>query len=295
MTFMCRLPILFAVAIMFVTSPVVTGSSGAQTQHKPERGWDMRQYGYSSAARDYSAVGFLSENLLLVAINQAPDDSNSHPLFEEKPDATLVLLSVADEQALRVTHMPMFKFDDSMAPALEGDFLLLTLSEVKLCSVDFHCDRTFPTKGPFYLSRDRFKVVVGGHLRTPKVVLDSRTLVPVSGEAPKTIEGAWEKQYRPDRSYIESISSLNGARVMTVETRQTRWSKITNPLAGFGDPPFNNRILKIYDKQTGREKFTLQWDPRHDWGGTAKEPALSPTGHRVAVLHGGVVEVFEVP
>lgn len=278
--------------MFFVTALLVTGGSAAETGHKPERIFDMRQYGYAGEARDYSAVVFLSEDLLVVAINQAPY-YYPHPLFEEKPDSTLVLLDVGNEKPPRVTHTPMFKFDDSMAPALEGYFLVLTLSEVKLCSADFDCQRTFPTKGPLWLSSDRSKIVVGGNSMTPRVILDSRTLVPITGPSPKTIQGAWQTRERHDRSIVDSTSSLDGARLMTVETGQTRWSKITNPLAGLGEPPFNRQRVNVYDKQTGQELFTLRWDPRH--AGMTRRPALSPTGRRVALLRRGLLEVFEVP
>lgn len=283
-------PTFSLVLMFFVTALLVTGGSAAETGHKPKRTFDMRQYGYASEARDYSAVGFLSEDLLVVAINQAPN-YYPHPLFEEKPDSTLVLLDVGNEKPPRVTRMPMFKFNDSMASASEGYFLVLTLSEVKLCSADFDCQRTFPTKGPIWLSSDRSKIVVGGNSMTPRVVLDSH-LVPITGQSPETIQAAWQEQTRPDGSYIGSTSSLDGARLMTVETRQTRWSKIKNPLAGLGEPPFNSQRVTVYDKQTGHELFALRWDPRR--GGTTR-PALSPTGRRVALLRRGLLEVFEVP
>lgn len=263
-------------------------------QHKALRAWDLRQFGYLSEVRDYSTACFLSEDLLLVAINQAPF-INPYPLFEETPDAILVLLDMRNEKALRTTHMPLFKSDDSVLPSLEGHFLVLTLSEVKLCSADLHCDRAFPTKGPLRLSSDHIKVVVGGNLMTPRVVLDSRTLAPVAGEDSARIPTEWQRNFRPDDSFVDSISSVDGARMMHVETRQTRWSKITNPLAGLGERPYNSRKIRVYDKQTGKELFSLQWDPRHDWGGLTREPAFSPTGHRVALLRRGVVEVFEVP
>jgi hypothetical protein len=289
-----RIPVSFEVLIIiFVTGLLIASGWGADRQHKPVRAWDMRQFGYSIEARDCSTAGFLSEDLLLVAINQAPV-YYPHPLFEETPDAILVLLDVRNGKAPRTTHVPMFKSDDSMAPVLGGYFVVLTLSEVKLCSVDFQCDRAFPTNGPLWLSSDHTKVVVGGNLMTPRVVLDSRTLAPVAGEDPAKIPAEWQGRFRRDRSFVDSTSSVDGARLMRVETRQTRWSKITNPLAGLGDPPYNSRRISVYDKQTGKELFTLQRDPRH-YGGGLTSPALSPTGHRVALLRRGVVEVFEVP
>lgn len=285
-----------AVLTIFVTGLFAANAFGVHTRNNPQRVWDLRQYGYSSQARDYSTVGFLSEDLLLVAINQAPDDS-PHPLFEETPDAILVLFDVSQEKPQKIAHMPMSKsvVSDAVMPALGGNFLVLSLSEVKLCSADLQCDRAYATKGPLWLSADRAKVVVGGNLMTKRVVLDSRTLAPMPGEDPARVVTDWQEFSGRDGSFVDSISTVDGARVMQVETRQSRWSKITNPLGGLGSRPYDRRIIRVYDTQTGRELLTLRWDPRHDWGGMSRKPALSPNGHRVALLRRGVVEVFEVP
>lgn len=284
----------FVCLFVFILALLAATALAGETQHKPFRAWDLRQFGYLGGVRDYSTVCFLSEDLLLVAINQAPA-FNPYPLFEETPDATLVLLDIGGEKPLRTTHMPVFKSDDSVSSGLEGQFLVLTLSEVKLCSADFHCDRAFPTRGPLRLSSDHAKAVVGGNLMTPRVVLDSSSLAPLASEDSARIPGEWQRQFRSDDSFVDSISSVDDARVMRVETRQTRWSKITNPLAGLGERPYNSREIRVYDKQTGKVLFALRWDPRHDWGGLTREPALSPAGRKVALIRRGVVEVFDVP
>ena len=286
--------------LTFVMALLVAAGWSADTRHKPVRAWDLRQFGYLNEGvgdyTDYTNVGFLSEDLLLVAINQRPFE-NPQPLFADTPDGILVLLDISNGKALRTAHMPMFKFLGSMAPVLEGRFLVLTLSEVQLCSTDFVCDRSFSTKGPLLVSSDRDKVVVGGNLMTPQVVLDSRTLAPVAegGHEAVKISAERPRQYRRDGSFTESISSVDGQRFVLVENKQTLWNKLTNPLAGLGDPIYNSRRITVYDKRTEKELFTLQWDPRHKGGGATTEPALSPTGHRVAILGRGIVEVFEVP
>lgn len=292
------LPLLLrsAVVAIFVTGLFATSASGANTRHNPQRVWDLRQYGYSNEARDYSTVGFLSEDLLLVAINQAPNDS-PHALFQEKPDAILILFDVSQEKPQKIAHMPISKslVSEAVMPALGSNFLVQSLSEVRLCSADLQCDRAFASKGHLWLSADRAKVVVGGNLMTKQVVLDTRTLAPIPGEDPARVVTDWRRSSRPGGSFVDSISSVDGARLMHVETRQTRWSKITNPLGGLGSRPFDKRIISVYDTQTGRELLALQWDPRHDWGGILRKPALSPNGHRVALLRRGVVEIFDLP
>ena len=282
------------IVVIFSLVLIAPISSNTEKQYKSVHAWDLRRFGYSSEARDYSMVCFLSEDLLLVAINQAPM-IYPHPLIEDTPEAVLVLFDVRNDQALRITRMPVLKAGDSVAWVPEEQFLVLSRSEVKLCSADFLCDRSFPTKGPFRLSSNHTRAVVGGNRGSPATFLDSRTLAVLAGEDLAQISAEGHRHYNPDDSFVDSVSSADGARAMRVETKQSRWSKITNPLAALGERPFNIRKITVYEKQTGQVVFALQWDPRHDWGGLTRDPALSPAGHKVALLRRGVLEAFEIP
>jgi len=267
---------------------------GSEKQPKPIRTWDLRQYGYSTEQAYYSVAGFLSENLLLVAINQR-HISYPHPLSEDTPEATLVLFDMSNGVLLRKTRMPMLKANYSIAPVLEDQFLVLTSSEVKLCSAAFRCNQLFSTKGPLKVTRDRTRAVVGGNLMTQEVVLDLRTMAPATDTIqPATTSERCERHYR-DGSFATCLSSVNDERLMVVEVKQTDWNKFTNPLAGFGDRPYNSQRITVYDKRSGAERFRLHWDPRKLGGSLTTLPALSPTGHEVALIRRGLLEVFEVP
>jgi hypothetical protein len=284
------LSVLFCVLALHVAT-----SWGSEKEGKPIRTWDLRQFGYSREQADYSVAGFLSENLLLVAINQRPV-TYPHPLFEDAPEATLVLFDVGTGVPLRRTRMPMSKSNYSIAPVLQDQFVVLTSSEVKLCSVDFQCNQSFSSKGPLKVTRDRTRAVVGGNLMTQEVVLDLRTMTPATeaiDEPAKTPEQC-ATHYRGG-SFATCLSSVNDERLMVVEVKQTGWNKFTNPLAGFGDRPYNSQRIIVYEKRTGAERFTLHWDPRKLGGSLTTLPALSPTGHEVALIRRGVLEVFDVP
>lgn len=269
---------------------------GGEKQSEPTRTWDLREFGYSSEQADYSVAEFLSDNLLLVAINQRAV-SSPHPLVEDTPEATLVLFDMSNGATLGKARTPMSKSNYSIAPVLGSQFLMLTSSEVRLCSIDLQCDRSVPTKGPLWVSPDRARAVVGGNLGTPQVVLDSRTLAPIvdADHNSPNIPAKPGASYGRDGSFAESILSADGQRLMKVKVKQTGWNKLTNPLSGFGDRPYNSQRIVVYEKRSGAELFAIHWDPRKLGTSLTTLPALSPTGHEVARLRRGVVEVFDVP
>jgi hypothetical protein len=57
--------------------------------------------------------------------------------------------------------------------------------------------------------------------------------------------------------------------------------------------PFNLERANVMDVATGKSRFKLWWDPR-PYVGELSRPALSPDGHRVAIIRHGFLEVFEV-
>jgi hypothetical protein len=268
----------------------------AGPSHKPALQFDLTQFGYlkqkDGGPADYTTIGFLSEDLVLVAINQR-FFHGVDPLFSDTPDSTVIVFDIVKRQAIRVAHMPLFKNSHAVAPVLNNHFLVLTLAEVKLCSIDVQCYRSFPTRGPLWVSWKRDKVVVGGNLRTPRFLLDSRTLTPVEDPNQDAVRIPTEQspRFSPDRHTL--IWSADGERLMTSEEGYTSWNKLMNPLGGLGERPFNWRQVTVYDQQQRNELFRLHWDPRPGW--PSDDPAISPTGHRIAVNIRGMLEVFDVP
>jgi len=57
--------------------------------------------------------------------------------------------------------------------------------------------------------------------------------------------------------------------------------------------PFNLERVNVMDVASGKSRFKLWWDPR-PYVGELSRPALSPDGHRVAVLRHGFLEVYAV-
>jgi hypothetical protein len=67
-------------------------------------------------------------------------------------------------------------------------------------------------------------------------------------------------------------------------------------LVDFGDEngAYNLARVRVFDVASGRELFDLKWNPGHNLSFEAK-PALSPDGHRIAVVMKGQLRVYEIP
>ncbi len=144
-----------------------------------------------------------------------------------------------------------------MAPLVSGNFLVLTASDVKLCSSDLRCEKSFPTKG--------------------LVTLDSDSL--------KLLEGADTLVLRVDEA------STNGARTVTSELGSTIWNRIMHPLDIDEPSPPNFRRITVYDNRSGKTVLSLHYNPKNHSVG----PALSPNGTKLAIVREGVLEVYDLP
>jgi hypothetical protein len=108
---------------------------------------ELKQFGYMNDSRtaEYSSLGFLSDDLLLVTINQRVF-RGVDPLVTDEPRSTLVVFDLTQKQAVRRALMVVTKSPRSVAPLASGDFLVLSTSDVKVCSPDLRCEKSFQTK-----------------------------------------------------------------------------------------------------------------------------------------------------
>jgi hypothetical protein len=88
------------------------------------------------------------------------------------------------------------------------------------------------------------------------------------------------------------IPATNGKRFCIDEIGYDKFS-LPN-LLGYGDVPFHFERVRALESDTGKTLFELRWDPR-PYTGYMVKPAISPDGHRLAIVRHGFVEVFEIP
>jgi hypothetical protein len=93
-------------------------------------------------------------------------------------------------------------------------------------------------------------------------------------------------------SYVAEVSTAAfGSRFCFHDAGYTGFSSLLNFFNV--DEPFNRERVNVREIATGKSHFRLVWDPR-PYLGSLSRPALSPDGHRVAIIRLGFLEVYEV-
>jgi len=92
----------------------------------------------------------------------------------------------------------------------------------------------------------------------------------------------------------EIATSASGSRFCFHEAGYTKLNSIVNFLDIDSGRPLNIESVNVLSTESGKSLFELRWDPR-PFVGIPTTPALSPDGHRLALIRNGLLEVFEVP
>jgi len=241
-------------AFILLIASLYAGS--AKANDKPSFQVDLKQFGYVMDAAEYSYLGFLSGDLLLVVVNQQVF-YRVQPLTTDSPASTLVVFDVARKQMLHCAPITVTKASRSVAVLTSGDFLVASLENVKLCSFDLRCEKSFPSHGGPPIDLNEARTSTGRD-----VALRSEDL------------------------------SVDGTRSVSSELSSTTWNKITHPLGGIDEPTRPNfRRITVYDIRSQKTLISLHYDPK----GHLVGPALSPDGRKLAVVREGMLEIFDVP
>ena len=130
---------------------------------------DLKQFGYVTDAAEYSSLGFLSNDLLLVVVNQRLV-YRVQPLTTDSPTSTLIVFDVAKKQMLRSAPITITKAARSVAVLTTGDFLVA--SDGPISRVQVHIQ---PGPTQYICSSDsEDKVKAGGFKVGEKVEIRER-------------------------------------------------------------------------------------------------------------------------
>ena len=221
---------------------------------------DLKQFGYISGAgpAEYSSLGFLSEDFLLVVVNQRVFGRVEPIRSTDEPPSKLIVFDLNKKQPSRSAVMAVMKSPRAVALLTDGQFIVLSNSFVRICSADLRCDKSLPTKGALD-------------------AVDADTLKLLYGE--KTF------------ALRDSDASTDGDRSVSTELSSTNWNKIMHPIPVDEPPADDSRSISVRDNQTGKTLFSMHYNPK----GHLVGPALSPNGTRLAIVRAGVLEVYELP
>jgi hypothetical protein len=344
--------------IALVATVLLTCFGRADQKSEPAFHLDLRQFGYLSdeahgSRGDYSGVVFLSDSTLLVFVNQRIfHGSFSGPDILDEPSSNFVVFDLSNGKVVRTAELPLLKSEHSVAAAGSDQFAVATVSDVRLCSIDLHCDGEFHSSGPVFSSPSGTRLIVGGYGQTQQVLLDAGSLKPIqsvgtplrikgmpgdsgmllqdnSTDRVKTQDGdvvlplkdygLWPSSrfisdklvvgFYPDKKFAVVgtdgvlhyalrldgdpwksgfITSAGGLRFAVNAGGYSRF-KSTVDLFHREGPPDVQRIT-VVDNQSGNVIFSQVWHP----GAFFTLPALSPSGRRLAVIHQGILDVFNL-
>lgn len=325
---------------------------------------DLRSFGYRFTDStfefvDYSDLSFLSDDLLVISINQRTFGGPVTLSLADTPESTIVVFDVKRSSVTASGKMSVEKMWSSVQ-AISGErFAVLNENGLQFCGQNLRCEPIGPTKGPMFISPQGKRVAVGGNGLTAQRVIDteslkqvalferspgpfqqvmvipgdeamlvdqhSRILVQRSGMEDVSLN-IDEKGTFPDFRFLNSTSlacldhdasevvvigtdgkqihrykvekagrtgflpAASGTRFAIYEHGYTALNSIINFLDIDGGRPQDFQRVRVVDLSSGNEVFRLEWDPRPH----LIKPAISPNGHRVARVRGGILEVFQV-
>lgn len=324
---------------------------------------DLSRFGYrvtgsTSVFADYSDLTFLSDDLLVVSINQR-SFGPVEPSFADTPESSIIVFDVRKASVTSTGKMAVEKASGSVQ-AISGErFAVLNEKGLQFCDRRFHCVAIGPAKGPMLVSPQGKRVIVGGNGLSAQTLVDTETLKQIaavdrSREGFKTItaipgddailvdrvnrkvirkpgmqdtpfniddegtfpefrflnekflagldhsasevaivgmDGERFRNYKVEKAWRTGfLSTASGMRFAIYEHGYTTLNSILNFLDIDDGRPENFQRVRVIDMSSGKEIFRLEWDPRPH----LIKPALSPSGHWLARVTGGVLEVFQV-
>jgi hypothetical protein len=99
------------------------------------------------------------------------------------------------------------------------------------------------------------------------------------------------RRYKVEKAWRTGIlPAASGTRFGIYEHGYTALNSLANLLDIDEGRPQDFQRVRVIDISSGKEVYKLEWDPRP----YLTKPALSPSGHRLARVKAGILEVFQV-
>jgi hypothetical protein len=138
---------------------------------------DLSKFGYratgsTSVFADYSDLSFLSNDLLVVSINQR-SFGLVEPTFTDAPESTIIVIDVGRASVTTVGQIAVEKLSESVQAIGAERFAVLNEKGLQFCDQKLHCEPIGPTTGPMFVSPQGKRVAVGGNGLTAQLVIDT--------------------------------------------------------------------------------------------------------------------------
>ncbi|MBV9888397.1 MAG: hypothetical protein JO119_17790 [Acidobacteria bacterium] len=171
-----KIPLSIFISIALVG---LTGCSNGQDS-RPSGVLDLRQYGariqaWSDPVVSYNQIAFLSNQYLLVTLNQRNFTQSVELSKTDLPPSLLLLYDVSQNAVVSSTKIQVEKESLSIQPLANTQFLLWNRSGFRVCGADLACGKPIlvESDGPILVSPGGTSFVVGGYGENQTVVASS--------------------------------------------------------------------------------------------------------------------------
>jgi hypothetical protein len=173
----------------FTAITVLSLTASAQKSSIPDPIYreDLHPAGYpqklpNQSLGDYTDLAFLSDDLVLVSINERSFFNSSEPLSTDKPPSKFLLFDISQKVLVRSSERTVEKFMGSVRATHDGHFIVLDQSGIRICSKELECDppSTIAGEGPIFVSPRGLRIMAGGNGQNEQQLLDADSLKPLN-------------------------------------------------------------------------------------------------------------------
>jgi hypothetical protein len=272
-------------AVFVALSATVAGCSAPIKPKPPVFQQDLRPYGLSIDAREaslnYTAINFLSDDIVLICINESFDFAPVQKSETDQPVSRFLVFDVRRNILVSSTKRPVMKRPSSVIATRNGQFVVMDESGIRVCLINLECRDPVSTSGPISISPRGARIITGGDGQTDHVLRDSESLA--------VLENFGKADVLPgDIALLERRDHTLHIRSPNAPNRNLPFSG-----DGFGETTrfLSDSVISAVDSKTTIALTTLEGrilsriDIRPWWDGTGLVTALS--GSRFCIHESG--------
>lgn len=171
--------------LFFAAVILVSLAAAAQKPSVPDPIFreDLHPFGYPQKLphqliADYTDLAFLSDDLILVSMNERSFANFVELLNADKPPSRLLLFDISQKTLVRSSERAVEKFMGSVHSTHDGNFVVLDQSGIQLCSKELECGLPSPIAGPgpLFVSPRGTRILAGGNGQNEQMFLDADSL-----------------------------------------------------------------------------------------------------------------------
>ena len=167
--------------VLFVLSAMLAACSHRTTEPSPAFTINLHQWGYSnepssSPTASYSSLAFLSNDVLLVVINERRFTKAVELSLTDEPVSKVLLFNIHTNMLVTTADIPVEKEPGAVQISEGGHFSVWNESGIQLCDLELKCTAPARFPGPLLAPPNGSAIVAGGWGQNGQKLLDGSSL-----------------------------------------------------------------------------------------------------------------------